>query len=231
MIVLNDLYDYGYKIYQDNEYFKFNLDSILLAEFVKYKKNDQVLDLCTGNLVIPLILHQKEKTLKIDGIEIQEKLCELGKKSIKINKISNSINIYNNNIKDINFKKKYDIITCNPPYFKNNNISKKNKEIFKTLARHEIELDLDDIIEISSKYLKEKGNLYLIQRCERLVEVIEILNKYKLGIRKIVFIETKENKNSKIFLINAAKNKKNDPKIYNIKINNNQSYKNIFKEI
>ena len=39
--VLNDLYDYGLKIYQDNELFKFSLDSLLLAEFVNVDKSDK----------------------------------------------------------------------------------------------------------------------------------------------------------------------------------------------
>ena len=120
--VLNDLFDYpNLKIYQYVEGFKFSLDSILLAEYVKINsKTKTILDLCSGNAAVPMILSTKTKAL-IDAFEIQACIYELAKKSIKYNKLDNQITIYNENIKNIEKLKKgikYDIITCNPPYFK-----------------------------------------------------------------------------------------------------------------
>ena len=58
MIVKNDLFDYQNRyIYQDSDFFKFSVDSILLSEFAnKYPLNGKILDICTGNAVVPLIL-------------------------------------------------------------------------------------------------------------------------------------------------------------------------------
>ena len=59
-IIINDLFDYGLKIYQDEEKFKFSLDSLLLSEFVDIKKSDRkLIDLCSGNAPLPLILASK----------------------------------------------------------------------------------------------------------------------------------------------------------------------------
>lgn len=84
-IVLNDLFDYdNLKIYQIKGNFKFSLDSILLAEYVKITKNTKnILDLCSGNAAIPLILSTKTKA-KITAFEIQEHIYELGINSMNI---------------------------------------------------------------------------------------------------------------------------------------------------
>ena len=122
--VLNDLFDYGYKIYQNEEYFKFSIDSILLAEIVKIKKNKyKVLDLCSGNAPVPMILDSKfGDQLDIKGIELQQEIYELGKKSIEYNNLNN-IEFINDDVNNIDnyFKgSKFDVITCNPPYFETN---------------------------------------------------------------------------------------------------------------
>ena len=117
MIRCNDLYDYGYKIYQETEYFKFSIDSIILAEAVKLKNNYRILDMCTGNAPVPMILSTKNKNISIDAVEIQEEIYELAKKSIHLNHLGDQITLHNTDIKAANFKYKFDVITCNPPYF------------------------------------------------------------------------------------------------------------------
>src|SRR5699024_100572 len=98
--VLNDLYDYGLKIYQDNELFKFSLDSLLLAEFVNVNKNDKnLLDICSGNAPLPLIIGKKYN-IDITGVEIQREIYLLAIKSIVENNLSN-IEMLNCNAKDL----------------------------------------------------------------------------------------------------------------------------------
>ena len=145
-IVLNDLFDYeNMKIYQIKGNFKFSLDSILLAEFVKINKNiKNILDLCSGNAPVPMILSTKTNA-QIDAFEIQTHIFELAKKSIEYNHLSNQIFIYNADVKEINNyikNKKYDIITCNPPYFKVDNQNFINDCDELAIARHEIKCNL-----------------------------------------------------------------------------------------
>lgn len=231
MIELNDLYDYGLKIYQNSNYFKFSIDSLLLGEFVEIKKNDTILDMCTGNCPVPLLLLTKEKNLHIDAVEVQEEVFNLAKKSIEYNKLNNSINLIKGDINNVNLDKKYDIITCNPPYFKVNSNKMQNKNDIKKIARHEVLINLDDIARIASNNLKETGDFYLVHRPERIVDIINSLNKYNLGVREICIVNTNDNYLSKLILFKASKNKKNDVKVYNINIKDLKSYKNIFKEV
>ena len=106
-----------------------------------------------------------------------------------------------------------------------------NKNDIKKIARHEVLINLDDIARIASNNLKETGDFYLVHRPERIVDIINSLNKYNLGVREICIVNTNDNYLSKLILFKASKNKKNDVKVYNINIKDLKSYKNIFKEV
>lgn len=232
MKVINDLFDYeNLKIVQDNDYFKFSIDSILLGEYVNLKNDDnKIIDLCTGNLPVPLILNYKykNKNLKIDAIEIQKEIYELGSETLKINKINN-INYINDDVNNIlNYLKKstYDAVICNPPYFKN---SIKNNNSIKTIARHEIKITLEDIIRISSSLLKNNKTFYMVHIPSRLDEVILYCNKYNMNVKEIYFVNNTNNEPI-LVLIKAIKNSKFGLKIkYLNNANDLKTYKNVFE--
>jgi len=211
---INDLYNYGYKIVQNDKYFKFSLDSILLADFVNIRFIDKkLLDLCTGNAPIPIIL--SNKITNITGIEIQKCIYDMATESIRINNIQN-VNLINDNIKNwSNYfpGNNFDIITCNPPYFKYEKSSIINKNIVKSIARHEIEITLEEIIDIASKLLKSKGHFYIVHRSDRIIEIINLFQKYHFGIKRIEFCYHDYNSECSIILIEAMKDGKNDVKI------------------
>ena len=210
MPVLNDLVGYkDLKIYQEPNWFSFSLDSVLLPNFVTLNKNiETIMDLCCGNAPIPLILSTKTKA-KIIGIELQEDVYKLAKDSVEYNKLDNQITILNMNIKDL--KDKYngdsiDVITCNPPYFKYLESSNINEDIHKVIARHEKEITLDEIVDISHYLLKNNGVLAMVHRTDRLIEIINTFNKYGLEVKKIRFIYPKVDSESNMILIEGKKN-------------------------
>ena len=212
---LNALYDTGFKIYQSKDYFKFSLDSLLLANFVEFNFTDkQVLDLCTGNAPVPIILSENKK-VKIYGFELQKEIYELAVKSIKVNQIDN-VEIINDDVKNsLNYfpGNNFDIVTCNPPYFKYTKNSIINENEIKSIARHEIKITLEDIIKIAAKQLKAKGKFYIVHRSDRLIEIINYLNKYNFGIKKLQFVYSSIDANSSMVLIEAKKDCKNDVKV------------------
>ncbi len=233
--VLNDLFDYdNLKIYQSKTGFKFSIDSILLAEYVKLtNRTKTILDLCTGNAVIPLILSTKTNSL-MEAFEIQEEMYNYAKESIEYNKKSSQIKVYNSDIKNIDdfiFNKKYDIITCNPPYFKVNKTDYINENEMLAISRHEIKISLEEIFEIASRHLECKGEFYLVHRISRLDEIIIYANKYNLNVKNICMIQTKKNVPPYIVLVRCIKNANLGIKISNIyNIENKKTYQNMFKE-
>ena len=231
--VLNDLYDYGLKIYQDNELFKFSLDSLLLAEFVNVNKNDKnLLDICSGNAPLPLIIGKKYN-IDITGVEIQREIYLLAIKSIVENNLSN-IEMLNCNAKDLkNYfpGNNFDIITCNPPFFKVNETSLINEERKKAIARHELTITLEEIFDIVKGLLKDKGAFYLVHRPSRLEEIINLATTHNLHVKKMIFIYSNWKKEAIMVLLKMVKNSSPGVKIKSIKIDREiKTYQNIFKE-
>ena len=201
---------------QDTDMFNFSLDSVLLPNFITINKNvKKILDIGSGNAPIPLILSTKTKA-HILGVEIQKKSYDLAIESVKINNLENQIDISNADIKEL-YKdletESFDIITCNPPFFKVSETSNLNINEYKTIARHEIKLNLEDIMKISKKLLKNNGVLGIVHRPERLVEIIELMKKYNIEPKKIRFVYPKKDKEANILLIEGTKNGKPGLKI------------------
>lgn len=202
----------GYKdkyIVQNTQMFNFSLDSVLLPNFVTLNKNiKNILDIGCGNAPIPLILSTKTSAL-ITGVEIQKDVYDLAVKSVKINNLENQINIINADINELYNKfetESFDVITCNPPFFKVSEQSNLNKSDYKTIARHEVKLNLDDIFKISKKLLKNNGYIAIVHRPERLLDILEGMKKYNIEPKKIQFIYPKTNMEANILLVEGKKN-------------------------
>ncbi len=216
-VEINDLvYFKNIKIVQNKDYFNFSLDSVLLPNFVEItRKTKKILDMCTGNAPIPLILSMKTDA-KIYGVELQKEVYDLAKETIKINNLDNQIELINDNIK--NLKKifdteTFDIITCNPPYFKKKDDSIINENKVKSIARHEIEMELEDVMIISKALLKNEGSLVLVHRTDRLIEIIELMKKHNIEPKRMRLIYPKINMESNLVLIEGRKNGKEGLKI------------------
>ena len=215
MKVVNYLIGYkNRKIVQDPEMFNFSLDSVLLPNFITINENiKQILDIGTGNAPIPLILSTKTKA-HITGYEIQKDVSLLAKESVEINNLQNQITIINDDIKNNTYETEtFDIITCNPPYFEVKDKSKFNKNDYKTIARHEVNLTLEEILKISKKLLKNGGTLGLVHRPERLIDILFQMRKYNIEPKKIRLVYPKKNKEANILLIEGKKNGKKGLKI------------------
>ena len=226
---LNDLFDYNLKIYQDTDYFKFSLDSILLAEYTKVHNKDKIIDLCTGNAPIPMILSTKYSN-RIIGVELQKEIYNNAVDSVKYNKLDNQIDLICDNIKNIkNYfpGNNFNIITCNPPYFKYNGKSLINKDEVKSISRHEIFVTLKELVDVINYLIVDKGTLYMVYPAQRLLELSEELRQVNISIKEVYFVVTNVTRNINIVLIKACKNAKSDIKVKYIDIRNLETYKNI----
>ena len=210
MIVKNKLLNFKDKIiYQDSSSFLFSLDSVLLANFVTVNKSfKNIIDLCTGNGPIPMLLTYRTKA-KILGVEIQKDIYDMAVLSVKENNMENQISYINLDIKKLinkNFDEKFDVVTCNPPYFKVNESSLINKNEKKTIARHEVFIKLDDVIRISKYLLKTGGIFAMVHRPDRLVEIIFLMKKYNIEPKRIRLVYPKNGKEANMLLIEGIKN-------------------------
>ena len=205
---IDDLELKNLKIIQNKEGFCFGIDSVLLADFAKnLKKGANVLDLGTGTGIISILLCGKTDLSNIIGVEIQKEVAEMANRSIKLNNLENKFEVLNDNIlnlKNIYDNQSFDVIVTNPPYKKKNTgiINENNKKI---ISRHEITASLEDFIKVSSDLLKDKGELYMVNRPERLVDILYLLRKYKIEPKELRMCYSHYNQPPNLVLIKGVK--------------------------
>ena len=206
---IDDLEFKGLKIIQNEKGFCFGMDSVLLSVFAKNMKNNStVLDLGTGTGIIPILLCGKTNLRKVVGIEIQQDVANMAKRSSQLNNLQDRFEVVNTNIidlKNIYEKQSFDVITTNPPYKKENTgITNENRT--KLISRHEITANLEDFISISKDLLKDKGEFYMVHRPERLVDILSFMRKYKIEPKILKFVSPNKNKEPNLILIKGIKN-------------------------
>lgn len=195
------------KIIQDSELFCFGTDSVALSDFARARQSDTVVDLCTGNGIIPLLLSAKTKAKKIFGVELQKCSYDLAAENVKINSLEERLTMIHSDISDIcnHFSSgSVDVVTCNPPYMSANS-GFENPDEPLAIARHEICTNLSGVIDATRKILKFGGHFYMVHRADRLCDVIWELRAAKLEPKRIRFIAPSPDKEPKLILVEAMK--------------------------
>lgn len=203
---IEDLQLNGLKIIQSDDGFKFGIDAVLIANFCKIKRGDCGVDLGTGTGIIPIILAAKSQASKIYGVEIQEEVSEMAKRSVIMNELESRIDIINDDIKNRKLffeNSSMDFVVSNPPYFKTDTI--KSENIKKMISRHEVKCNLNDILETAAYLLKPNKPFFMIHRPDRLVDLLEIARKYKLEPKEIKFVHPDIKKAPNLIMIKYVK--------------------------
>ena len=204
---LDDLQCNGLYLIQDPDKFCFGIDAVLLSNFVKVKKNGHVVDLCTGSGIVPILLSAKTGAKKITGIEIQSDIADMARRSVSYNKLDEKIDIIND---DISNALKYinncsvDSVCVNPPYMKDTTAIKK-PDLPMAIARHELLTDLETVINIASKLLKESGKFFMVHRPSRLSEIFASMRQNRIEPKRLRFIHPYIESKANLVLIEGAK--------------------------
>lgn len=204
------------RIIQSPKVFAFSLDAVLLSKFAYIPtQKGAIIDLCSGNAVIPLLISTRTK-VKITGVEIQERLFDMARRSIEYNGLQSQINIIHGDLKDapkmLGYGK-FDVVTCNPPYFPTPKADEININQHLAIARHEIYCTLEDVIRVSSDLLKQGGKAAFVHRPGRIVDIITLMRKYRLEPKRLQFVYPKQGKESNTILIEGIKDGSPDLKI------------------
>jgi tRNA1(Val) A37 N6-methylase TrmN6 len=204
------------RIIQSPSVFSFSLDAVLLARFayVPIQKGN-LIDLCSGNGVIPLFLSSRTKG-NITGVEIQERLYEMAVRSIDYNGLEDRIRMIHGDIKEMPAllgHGKYDIVTCNPPYFPTPGKDEINANEHLAIARHEILCTLEDVVRVSSQLLKQGGKAAFVHRPGRLLDIVTLMRQYKLEPKRIQLVYPKPGKEANMLLVEGVKQGNPDLKV------------------
>lgn len=204
------------RIIQSPSVFAFSLDAVLLAKFVYVPiQKGKLIDLCSGNGVIPLFLSMRTKG-DIFGVEIQERLYDMAVRSIQYNELQKRIHMIHGDIKEMPKKlgtDQFDVVTCNPPYFPTPSDKQINSNVHLAIARHEILCTLEDAVCVASQLAKQGGKVAFVHRPGRLLDIITLMRKYRIEPKKIQFVYPKREKEANTLLIEGIKDGKPDLKI------------------
>ena len=202
--------DEKFKIIQKVGGYKYGEDTILLFKLFQAslnKKNIKLLDIGTGNGILPILLSDNEFLSELVGIDIQKENIDRANKALQLNKIKKNILFECIDIREYRKSNHFDIIISNPPYMDDNG-KKINENEHRAISRHEIKLNLSEFISNAKRLLKPIGSLYFIHRTHRLVEIIKNLDKNNFSVKKIIFIYSAKNNKSSMMFIEAIKGKK-----------------------
>jgi len=164
----------------------FGTDAVLLSHFARPRKNDKAVDLGTGCGIIAFLMLRDGKCQSSYGVDISDEAIELVKKT-KEEYNFNSFTPVLSDLKDLKGKVPFGsntLVTCNPPY-KAPQAGLKNPDSVKSVARHEVECTLEDIIAVGAKLLQTGGRLCMCQRPERLAEMMSLMRKYKVEPKRL----------------------------------------------
>lgn len=219
---IDDLNIKGRRIIQNTDYFLFGIDTVLLANFAKCRKQDIVVDFCTGTAVIPILLEAKLECKKIIGIELQQEMYDLATRNVELNSLTDRIDVLNENIADVKKIRKYlldkygtenvSVITCNPPYKEVGtglDISCSVKEI----AKNEVMCNLDVVFKSAQALLKSKGKLYMVHKPERMADLVCIARKYNMELKSMQLMQPSDRKRASLLLLEYVKDGGNECKI------------------
>ena len=196
----------NFVILQDGDKFKFGTDAVLLAWFSNIKKNDILVDFCSGTGAVGFLSYLRYSQKHTFFVDIDSEIVELSKKTAEINNISDKFSFIASDIKECDIK--YDsvnYITVNPPYFPKDS-GKINKNDKLVNARHSYDFSLDELFIKSYKILKDGGKISVIHRTGYLAEVISLMKKNKIEPKRLRLVYGHAEKNANLFLIEGVKN-------------------------
>ncbi|HAR6390721.1 TPA: tRNA1(Val) (adenine(37)-N6)-methyltransferase [Staphylococcus pseudintermedius] len=203
---LNYLIREDLRIIQNDAVFSFSTDALLLGHFTEVRKRDRILDMCAGNGVIPLLLSDKGNNV-ITGVEIQPQLVNMAVRSVQYNHLEDRITMVEMDINALiqaYSPAQFDLITCNPPYFKANQTNQHQLEAHK-IARHEIYCTLDDCLRVSNHLLKEGGRVVMVHRAERMLDLFESMRHYRIEPKRLHMIFSKPGKAAQTIVVEGRK--------------------------
>ena len=204
---INQLFSTDIKIIQNREVFSYSVDSVLLSRFPRFPKKGLIVDFCAGNGAVGLFASTRTQA-QILAVEIQERLADMAERSVRLNGLEEQMEVICDDLKNMPSRiqgSKVDMILCNPPYFKVDPHSNLNESEHYLLARHEITTNLEEICRSAQSILKSNGRLAMVHRPDRLLDILDSLQRHNLAPKRLQFVYPKREKEANMLLIEAIK--------------------------
>lgn len=204
---IDDLQYKGLKLIQKKNGFCFGVDAVLVANFADIKGNETVIDLGTGTGIIPILIAGKTPAKSVVGIEIQEEIALMAKRSVEMNNLEQRVKIVCGDIKNsvqLFGGSSFDVVITNPPYM-NCGGGLLNISDTKSISRHEILCTLEDIMKASGSLLVPGGQFVMVHRPDRLADIVWLMRKYSIEPKYMRFVHPSPYKKANLILIKGTR--------------------------
>ncbi|MBR2022015.1 MAG: methyltransferase [Clostridia bacterium] len=199
-------------VYQQDGVFCYGTDAVLLSRFVlssfKTLNNKRMCDLCAGTGIIPLMLCDSDSGLTAVGVEINNDACTIANMSAKVSGLSERYTQLNADLKNIkeHFQpESFDFVTCNPPYMTSTS-GYMCEQDYKTIARHEIHCNIDDVFKVAFYLLRTGGSVFIVYRSDRLSSLFSAARNNRFEIKEMIsFVSGDLPSISKLVVCRASK--------------------------
>lgn len=195
------------RIIQKKKGYRYSVDAFLLAHFVRLHKHDDVLDLGSGSGVVGLILAARCPQVTVLGLEIQEDLAEMSRRSAALSGLSERIEVIRadvRSIKEIIPTSKFDAAVMNPPYRRLHS-GRINPNSQKALARHEIHGTVADFLKTAAYALKKSGRIFVIYPAARTVQLIARMRAERLEPKRLRIVHSHWNDEAELVMVEGLK--------------------------
>lgn len=183
---------------------KVGTDAVVLGAWVKLSATDEsVLDIGCGSGIIALMLAQRSN-LYIDAIDIDSDSVEEASQNFSDSPWSTRLRAVHTSLAGFaaDTDKTYDLVVSNPPFFQNSMLSANEK---LSLAKHNVQLSLDDFLGDSVRLMKATGRLCVILPVQESRVVLMNAERYGLFLHQKLTIIPKEGKPANRMILEMSK--------------------------
>ena len=195
------------QVKQERKGYRFSIDSVLLAYHAAPKPDDVVLDLGTGCGIIPLILAYRHPDIRIFGVETQKKLADIAATNVADNNLEERLRILHKDMRQLTHHMvsgPVDMVISNPPYRKANS-GRINPDTQRAIARHEIKITLNELVQTAGKMLRTGGKLLIIYPAERMTDLITMMRENHIEPKMLRMIHSNPQSEAKLILVEGMK--------------------------
>lgn len=195
------------RIIQSKKGYRFSLDAVLLAHFVTLRAGDRVIDLGTGNGVIPLILARLHPSVEIVGVELQEEMVQRALRSLNLNRLGERVKILRGDVcslEAILSPESFAAVVCNPPY-RGPATGRMNPDAEKRIARHEIKARLADFVRAGSFLLRRGGQMAMVYPATRLLDLLQTMRQEAIEPKRLRLVHSYQGSAATLVLAEGVK--------------------------
>ncbi len=209
-LTADTFFDGRIRVRQDRLGYRFSIDAVILAHYVKPRPQDTLIDLGTGCGIIPLILAYRHPDIQLRGIEIQPNLAELARINVEENRMQARIGIHCGDLRALDHRilaSPVDIVTSNPPFRKRQS-GRINPNRQCAIARHEIKATLQEVTTAACRLLRTGGTFVVVYTADRTADLLCAMRTAGIEPKRCRMVHSRRRSQARLVLVEGVKSAK-----------------------